>query len=223
MTLRALLMLLLAPSAAALAPDVPASEWCAWIPFRALEYVDDCQENSTAATSPVQVTEGCVDWCLWVPGPTWNSIEVCHQCVSSTDSPANATVDNGTEPANTSETATIGEPKPESAPTSLRGKSLKSFVGYPSWCSTIPWGSLQYVPDCRGYRGSDVAVYYGPYCASWCQWVPSPSWQYVSSCERCGGQPVGVPVGPYSGDCASWCQWVPMLSWQYTSGCSGCF
>ena len=104
MTLRALLMLLLAPSAAAHLPDVPASEWCAWIPFRALEYVDDCQENSTAATIPVQVTEGCVDWCLWVPGPTWNSIEVCHHCVSSTDSPANATVDNGTEPANTSET-----------------------------------------------------------------------------------------------------------------------
>jgi len=223
MTLRALLMLLLAPSAAAHLPDVPASEWCAWIPFRALEYVEDCQENSTAATIPVQVTEGCVDWCLWVPGPTWNSIEVCHHCVSSTDSPANATVDNGTEPANTSETETIGEPKPESAPTSLRGKSLKSFVGYPSWCSTIPWGSLQYVPDCRGYRGSDVAGYYGPYCASWCQWVPSPSWQYVSSCERCGGGPVGVPVGPYSGDCASWCQRVPMLSWQYTSGCSGCF
>ena len=232
MAFRALLFLVLAPAVAADTPDVPASDWCAWIPMRALEFVSDCQGNRTVTSQvpTTHTTQGCADWCLWVPGPSWKSIELCYMCAAiaappanaSSNASANASAANVTEAAHHAQAEAIGEPKPESAPTSLRGKSLFS---YPSWCSTIPWGSLQYVPDCRGYRGSGNAVYYGPSCTSWCQWVPSPSWQYVSSCLGCAGQPrpLGGPAGPYGAGCANWCQWVPMGSWQYTSGCSGCF
>ena len=183
--------------------------------MKALEFVSDCQGNSTSE-SQVHTTEGCADWCLWVPGPSWTGIELCHMCaVVAPD--ANATAADTTESAQ-GEAEAIGAPKPEAEAKSLRGKSL-SF--YPNWCNTIPLGSLQYVPDCRGFRGTQAV--FSPYCSSWCQWVPSPSWQYVSSCQGCYGEQPGTPNGPYRGGCASWCQWVPTLSWQYTTGCSDCF
>ena len=46
MAFRSLCLLSLALAAAEV-HDTPASDWCAWIPMRALEYVKDCTGNRT--------------------------------------------------------------------------------------------------------------------------------------------------------------------------------
>ncbi|CAE6917128.1 SIS3, partial [Symbiodinium sp. CCMP2456] len=242
--------LLFATSAVAV-PDVPASEWCAWVPPNALKYVSNC--SNTTASLP-EIKKGCADWCPWVPGPSWKEVPHCLTCNAS--SPQGA----------------VAETEPRSG--------LKVKVAAPLWCRTIPPGSLQYVRgcghspaiasssqgpclswcqwvpapswqytgDCRGCGTPGVASGPAPAppthaphapvsapnpngkCDQWCAYVPSPSWQYTPDCHGCAMQGPGPGHGPAAtpGDstthtsCASWCTWVPTPSWRATPECHGC-
>ena len=93
-------------------------------------------------------------------------------------------------------------------------------AGYPTWCATVPFASLQYIPECRGYAGSANTPGGAASCANWCKWVPLSSMHYVTACSACSGQvqPIEGPAAPLPG-CADWCGWSPAASWQYITLC----
>mmetsp|Transcript_15248 Transcript_15248/g.28727 ORF Transcript_15248/g.28727 Transcript_15248/m.28727 type:complete len:201 (+) Transcript_15248:66-668(+) len=181
-------------------PEVSPASWCQWVPASALQHVSSCGGQGPAV--PATSAE-CADWCSWVPTPTWKDIADCRPCETSED--ANQTEQTEAQVPN------AVEPKIQSAHTGLK---VKTGFSHPTWCRYVPWGSLQYVPACRGYDGVyDPSRANLPLCAAWCRWVPVPSFQYVADCQSCYA---------YGGGCEHWCVWVPRGSWPYTAGCSGC-
>ncbi|CAE7208987.1 GIP, partial [Symbiodinium pilosum] len=171
----------------------PNSDWCAWVPKGALQYVSEC--NSTVKVAD-PLSAGCGVWCPWVPQPVWHNITVCQRCEMAKIS---------------SEVASPG-----TSSTGLKVKQAAPAV-YPAWCAYVPWASLPKVLPCAGYKdgyGRPVDGY-RPDCQGWCQWVPGPSWQFAPGCKGCtAGAADYVPAGL---GCASWCEWVPRASWQFTS------
>eukprot|EP00439_Symbiodinium_sp_Y106_P037017 s2656_g4.t1 len=114
----------------------------------------------------------------------------------------------------------VGKPWPEPRPGL---KVSRSSLGYPSWCSTVPLASLQYVPACRGFAGTEIRPAVGLPCLDWCRWVPVNSWLVTPDCRGCShpaAVPVGTPASPLG--CAHHCRWVPINSWQYTPECRQC-
>ena len=206
MAFRAACVLLV--TAATAVPDVATSDWCAWVPLKALSYVPGC--NGTNVTQ-VQTTKGCATWCPWVPKPAWKEVPDCGVCNSGAAIAAAA-----------GEAA--AEREPEMPSSRLK---VKAQLQAPIWCRYVPLGSQRYVRDCGGNQVPQFSrAEQG--CSSWCQWVPQGSWQYTPDCRSCGGAGTGpatpTPVAPASptAQCVGWCSYVPSSSWQYTSECHGC-
>eukprot|EP00437_Effrenium_voratum_P062476 CAMPEP_0181488000 /NCGR_PEP_ID=MMETSP1110-20121109/48138_1 /TAXON_ID=174948 /ORGANISM="Symbiodinium sp., Strain CCMP421" /LENGTH=324 /DNA_ID=CAMNT_0023614583 /DNA_START=65 /DNA_END=1040 /DNA_ORIENTATION=+ len=85
----------------------------------------------------------------------------------------------------------VGEPWPESRPGLKVGRGS---VGYPSWCSTVPLASLQYVPACRGFAGTEIRPAVGLPCLDWCRWVPVNSWLVTPDAAAARAPPQSQPV-----------------------------
>jgi len=191
--------------------EVPAAvpdgcaEWCGWSPTASWKDIPQCR--TCHGYEPDETPfRACAGWCGWSPVSSWQYISACQGCG----------LRSGLAEAKAGSMAVIGEPKPEKT-----GLKTKAATGYPNWCSTVPFGSLQYVPDCRGYAGSASAGDTSA-CANWCQWMPISSMQYTPDCYRCSGQqvvevPAAVPDG-----CAEWCGWSPTASWKDIPQCRTC-
>ena len=227
------------PEGADVKAAVGIPDWCKWVPYSSLQYVADCAGYSGHSSGPAQT---CASWCEWVPSPSWSTTTQCSKCSELFPTPsANDFAHDDcaswcqyvSRPAwqyapdcQTCEQEIANAAAKPAAATVAKSKAgdenakpegglkLKSSFARPDWCKWVPWGSLQYVPDCNGSWGN---TYQGAYCASWCRWVPSPSWQYTPECLRCYSVTPGVATR-----CASWCEWVSRPAWANTPECTQC-
>ncbi|CAE7647386.1 GIP [Symbiodinium sp. KB8] len=195
-------LLLLASAAAGVndhfVEQTALSDWCAWVPPMALQYVSECNASTAAAQSN---GVGCLEWCPWVPAPAWQNISDCQRCVAA---------QNRSEADDDAESPRAGL------------KVARNGTASPGWCKYVPWGCRPEVPKCVGYEHGYGAPIDAdrPECRSWCQWVPGPSWSFAPGCQSCIAG--GAYYAPGGLGCESWCTWVPRGKWWHTAGCLGC-